>query len=157
MTEPLIVGGPPAPARWVLHPPTDPWGDGYVASMHVELHDRELDAAAGVELSWPPDGSETDLVLFLQRLADDWRGWTGERRWPGDPDTHGVTRSTSGSRPTPRSCASTSPRAGTTCGGFTGVPHYPWSERFALGDRSGSGGIPGTRISVASAGMIRTE
>jgi hypothetical protein len=81
VTGPLIVGGPPAPARWVLHPPTDPWGDGYVASLDVELHDRGLDAGAGVELSWPPDGSETDLVLFLQGLADDWRGWAGERRW----------------------------------------------------------------------------
>jgi hypothetical protein len=81
MSEPLIVWVPPSPASWVLHPPTDPWGHGYVAYMRIELHDRGLEAAGEVTLSWAPDDSETDLVLFLQGLADGWRGWTGERRW----------------------------------------------------------------------------
>jgi hypothetical protein len=81
MSEPLIIQTPPSPSVWMLHPPTDPWGDGYVAVMRVELHDSGLDACTEVDLSWPPDGTDQDLIIFLQSLVDDWRGWTGERKW----------------------------------------------------------------------------
>jgi hypothetical protein len=77
--EPLIIQAEPGPCCWVLHPPTDPWGDGYVAVMRVELHDEGLDAAADVKLSTPPAGREVDLVEYFRRLCDDWRGWQGEQ------------------------------------------------------------------------------
>jgi hypothetical protein len=81
MTESVTLQFAPSSAAWVLHPPTDPWGDGYVAVMTVELRDSGLDARKDVTLSWPPDGVDQDLVIFLQGLADDWRGWSGERTW----------------------------------------------------------------------------
>lgn len=81
MSDPLVVRCPPAEAAWVLHPPVDPWGDGYVAVMPVELHDEGLSARGEVKLSRPTQAEEPDLVAFLQGLADDWRGWDGERGW----------------------------------------------------------------------------
>ncbi|MFG3579031.1 DUF6228 family protein [Micromonospora chersina] len=80
-SDPLLVRYPPAEAAWVLHPPVDPWGDGYVAVMRVELHEDGLSARGEVKLSWPTQAEEPDLVAFLQGLADDWRGWNGERSW----------------------------------------------------------------------------
>ncbi|MFI7284727.1 DUF6228 family protein [Micromonospora chersina] len=81
MSDPLVVRYPPAEGTWVLHPPVDPWGDGYVAVMQVELYDDGLSARGEVKLSLPAQAEEPDLVAFLQGLTDDWRGWDGERRW----------------------------------------------------------------------------
>jgi hypothetical protein len=36
--------------------------------MRVELHDSGLDACTEVHLSWPPDGTDQDLILFFQSL-----------------------------------------------------------------------------------------
>ncbi|SCL64246.1 hypothetical protein GA0070604_5161 [Micromonospora eburnea] len=65
----------------MLHPPEDPRGDGYVAVMQVELYDQGLTAGRGIELAWLTHAQEPDLVDFFQQLADDWRGWDGERSW----------------------------------------------------------------------------
>lgn len=81
MTEPLIIAPGPDSGSWKLLPPIDPWSDGYVAVMRVELHDQGLDAFTDVDLSRPLDGTDFDLVAFLQGLADDWRGWHGERTY----------------------------------------------------------------------------
>jgi hypothetical protein len=81
MSEPLVIRAVPAPDAWVLYPPADPWGDGYVAVMRVELHGNGLRASTEVNLSLPGDGSEHDLIVFFQGLADDWRGWAGVRTW----------------------------------------------------------------------------
>ncbi|MBL6279770.1 hypothetical protein JMF97_26805 [Micromonospora fiedleri] len=81
MNAPLIIGYPPAGSTWVLHPPEDPWGEGYVVVMQVELHDQGLTARRGVDLAWPTHAQEPDLVIFFEQLADDWRGWEGERSW----------------------------------------------------------------------------
>ncbi|MGY0003916.1 DUF6228 family protein [Micromonospora sp. I033] len=81
MESPLVIRVPPAESAWILHPPADPWGDGYVAVMQVELHDDGLSARREVRLSWPTQAEEPDLVAFFAGLAGDWRGWDGERSW----------------------------------------------------------------------------
>lgn len=82
MNAPLIIRYPPAESTWVFHAPEDPWGEGYVAVMQVELYDEGLTARRDVELSLPYHApEEPDLVTFFQQLADDWRGWKGERSW----------------------------------------------------------------------------
>lgn len=81
MTEPLTLRFPPSPASWVIHPPTDPYGDGYVARVLMEIHDSGLDAYIDTTLSIPPADGGWDLALFVQGLADDWQGWSGERSW----------------------------------------------------------------------------
>ena len=62
----------------VLHRPTDPYGDGYVHLVQVELVDSGL-SARGV-CSLQGQGAE-DLAGFLVGLADAWRGWTGVKSW----------------------------------------------------------------------------
>lgn len=81
MNNPLVIRYPPAEGAWVLHPPADPWADGYVAVMQVELHDEGLSARREVKLSLPTQAEEPDLVAFFAGLDDDWRGWDGERSW----------------------------------------------------------------------------
>ncbi|GIG09034.1 DUF6228 family protein [Catellatospora coxensis] len=81
MSEPIDVHFPPSPAQWTLRAPVDPWGDGYVARVHVEIHDSGLRAETEAALSVPPDGGEWDLVAYVQGLADGWQGWSGPRTW----------------------------------------------------------------------------
>jgi len=80
MSEPLVLQYS-TPDMWILHPPTDPWGDGYVAVMRVELRGQGLNAGTDVDVPIPPEGADPDLIVFLQELARDWRGWPGEREW----------------------------------------------------------------------------
>lgn len=65
---------------WSLHPPVDPYGDGYIAHLRAELRDEGLYAKTIVTINRQADG-EGDLAAFLASLADDWRGWRGSRIW----------------------------------------------------------------------------
>ena len=51
------VGGPRRGTGCILHPPADPWGDGYVAVMPVELRGQGLNSSTDVDVSLPPEGS----------------------------------------------------------------------------------------------------
>lgn len=77
MPEPLVVRPGPG-GRWVLHPPRDPHGDGYVVAVRVELDDDGL--RADREVAFFARG-EPDLAAFVDGLAAAWAGWPGERRW----------------------------------------------------------------------------
>ena len=80
MEEPLIVEGD-GRQQWILHAPIDPYGDGYVARLHVELRDEGLQAQTTATIDGYPAGSAGDLAAFMQQLANDWRGWPGRRFW----------------------------------------------------------------------------
>ncbi|HEY8456034.1 MAG TPA: DUF6228 family protein [Actinopolymorphaceae bacterium] len=80
MREPLVLQYA-TPNAWILHPPTDPWGDGYVAVMRAELRGHGLHASTDVKVSLPSEDEDPDLLPFFQGLARDWRGWSGERAW----------------------------------------------------------------------------
>ena len=83
--------------RWVVYPPVDRDGDGYVYWIDVEVFDEGLSAAssATIEGSEPYDaanvasagdspGSVTRMIgvdEFMASLAAGWRGWSGVRRW----------------------------------------------------------------------------
>jgi hypothetical protein len=77
MDQPFVLHPIGTSCRWVLHPPTDPYGDGYIWVVHSEIYDDGMSAKTSVTLA----GEETDLGTFFQRLADDWRGWEGAREW----------------------------------------------------------------------------
>jgi hypothetical protein len=65
--------------EWIMHPPVDPYGDGYVRTADVEIRADGVTACTTATLSVEPGG--IDLAGFLAGLAADWRGWDGERRW----------------------------------------------------------------------------
>jgi hypothetical protein len=67
--------------RWSLYPPVDPYGDGYVARLRVEVLDDGLSAETTATIDRSTAGSADDLGTFLQQLADNWRGWPGNRVW----------------------------------------------------------------------------
>jgi Family of unknown function (DUF6228) len=64
--------------RWVVDQPLDPYGDGYVHHMLVEVSDDGISATSTATLEG--QGAE-NLVDFLVGLARDWQGWTGTRQW----------------------------------------------------------------------------
>jgi hypothetical protein len=67
----------PGGLRWVIEPPADPDGDGYVRTALVGIQANGLEARTIVTFSdgpWNP-------ARFFAELAADWRGWAGERRW----------------------------------------------------------------------------
>lgn len=80
MSEPFVLGDADA-KRWVIHPPRDPYGDGYVYKIAVELHDDGMTAATIADV----DGGVADLAMtlagFVEGLAAEWRGWDGIRTW----------------------------------------------------------------------------
>jgi hypothetical protein len=80
MADTLTLTYPPHSGSWVLHPPSDPYGDGYVLLMPVELHDDGLGARHTIDLDWPNAGPP-DLASYFKDLADHWRGWHGDRTW----------------------------------------------------------------------------
>lgn len=64
--------------RWTLGGPVDPYGDGYVHRVFVEVIDDGI-AASG----WATFEGQTPRTLrdFLTWLDQDWRGWPGTRTW----------------------------------------------------------------------------
>ncbi|GAA2594838.1 hypothetical protein GCM10010435_87320 [Winogradskya consettensis] len=80
MSEWFVLGRPDA-MRWVVHPPHDSYGDGYIFSAAMELHDEGLTATTVAQI----DGVSGDIAMllpaFVEKLAADWQGWEGVRRW----------------------------------------------------------------------------
>ena len=65
--------------EWIMHPPADPYEDGYVRTADVEIRADGVTACTTATLSVEPGG--IGLAGFLAGLAADWRGWDGKRRW----------------------------------------------------------------------------
>jgi hypothetical protein len=65
--------------EWIMHPPVDPYGDGYVRRADVEVRADGMAARSTATLSAVYE--KVDLAVFFAGLASDWRGWKGERRW----------------------------------------------------------------------------
>jgi hypothetical protein len=63
---------------WIVEPPTDPYGDGYVRKAHVELR---ADGLAAKTIATLHGHGVRDLASFFEDLATDWRGWAGKRDW----------------------------------------------------------------------------
>jgi hypothetical protein len=86
MTEPFVLRSADIQtgrdACWVVHPPQDPYGDGYVYEVATELSDSGMTAAtiANVEGVYVRPAI-LRLPAFLEVLAADWRGWSGVRSW----------------------------------------------------------------------------
>lgn len=78
MDEPFVLQPVGSSCRWVLHPPTDPYGDGYILALRSEIYDVGMWAETSATLVVD---EEVDLGGFFQRLADDRRGWDGAREW----------------------------------------------------------------------------
>ena len=58
--------------EWIMHPPVDPYRDGYVRTASVEIRADGVTACTTVTLSVEPGG--IDLAGFLAGLAAGWRG-----------------------------------------------------------------------------------
>ncbi|BCY05399.1 hypothetical protein L3i22_004870 [Actinoplanes sp. L3-i22] len=68
-------------ARWVVHPPQDPYGDGYVYTAETELHEAGLTATTIAKIDGAYAGISTTLSGFVAGLAAAWQGWDGTRTW----------------------------------------------------------------------------
>jgi hypothetical protein len=67
---------------------TDYHSSGYCT---VALDVPGLHAITGLEFTQSEHGgSEQDLCSLFERMAVDWRGWTGERVWNGTADAIGL-------------------------------------------------------------------
>ena len=67
----------PGGLKWVIEPPVDPYGDGYVRTARVSVQASGLEARTIATFSdgpWNP-------ARFFGELAADWRGWAGKRHW----------------------------------------------------------------------------
>jgi hypothetical protein len=80
MNEPFVLGEARA-ARWVVQPPQDPYGDGYVYTVATELHDDGMTAATIAKVDGIFADLATTLSGFTESLAADWQGWDGIRTW----------------------------------------------------------------------------
>lgn len=82
MSEPFVLHALHG-ARWVLHPPWDPYGDSYCYRAVAELHDDGMTATtnAGIDGGSVDGELLTTLAGFFRALAADWRGWDGVRTW----------------------------------------------------------------------------
>jgi hypothetical protein len=78
MDEPLSLRLPGESARMVVHPASDLYGNGYTRTFRIEIFDDGLSAVTDATATTFDDPS---LTTYLQRLADDWRGWPGLRKW----------------------------------------------------------------------------
>ncbi|MEV1315516.1 DUF6228 family protein [Micromonospora arborensis] len=81
MEEPFVLRPLETSCSWVLHPPTDPYGDGYIWAVRSEISDEGMTAETSATMAgrWAPENES--LGWFFQSLADDWRGWEGGREW----------------------------------------------------------------------------
>ncbi|MEU4419544.1 DUF6228 family protein [Actinoplanes sp. NPDC024001] len=80
MEESFVLGSAGG-ARWVVHPPQDPFGDGYVHTAETELYQGGLAAKTVAKLDGLYAAPATTLAGFVESLAGDWRGWEGVRTW----------------------------------------------------------------------------
>jgi hypothetical protein len=80
MKEPFVLSTADG-ARWVIHPPQDPYGDGYVYTAETELHEVGLTATTTTKIDGAYAGMSTTLSGFVEALAADWHGWDGTRTW----------------------------------------------------------------------------
>jgi hypothetical protein len=80
MKEPFVLGKAGA-AQWMLHPPQDPYGDGYVYTARTELHEDGLTAVTIATIDGPYADPAMALSGFVEGLAADWQGWDGFRTW----------------------------------------------------------------------------
>lgn len=81
MRQPYVLGRPGG-ARWVVHPPEDPYGDGYVCTVATELHEDGMTAVTVAKVDGRHTGPEViALPVFLDALAAGWEGWQGIRTW----------------------------------------------------------------------------
>jgi hypothetical protein len=79
MREPFVLGHADA-KRWVIHPPQNPYGDGYVYTIATQLYDDGMTTSTTAKIDGLFAGSQfTTLSAYVQALADDWRGWDGIR------------------------------------------------------------------------------
>jgi hypothetical protein len=67
--------------RWVLYPPVDPHGDGYLAHLRVEVDDDGLHAETTATIDGYAAGGTADFPVFVRGHANDWRGWRRSRVW----------------------------------------------------------------------------
>ena len=80
MSEPFVWGDANS-ERWVVHPPQDPYGDGYVYTVATELHTDGMAAATTAKIDGMFADLATTLPGFMESLAADWQGWNGTRTW----------------------------------------------------------------------------
>lgn len=70
----LVIAPEGLPQRWALGRPVDPYGDGHVHRVFVEVSDEGITASGWT--TFESKGPQT-LRDFLSWLGQDWRGWTG--------------------------------------------------------------------------------
>jgi hypothetical protein len=54
---------------WCMYPPVDPYGDGYVAHIRVQLMDDGLRAETTATIDGSPTGGASDLAGFVHRIS----------------------------------------------------------------------------------------
>jgi hypothetical protein len=77
VTQPFtleVLDGP----TWVIDPPVDPFGDGYIHQARVEIR---ADGLAAHTIATIDSATPQTLAEFFGQLDADWRGWDGERHW----------------------------------------------------------------------------
>lgn len=74
----FVIAPEGSPQRWTLGRPTDPYGDGYVHTVFVEVTDNGIAASGRATFEGRTPQTLRD---FLMRLAEDWQGWPGTRTW----------------------------------------------------------------------------
>jgi hypothetical protein len=77
VAQPFTLEAPDS-LTWVIDPPVDPCGDGYVRGARVEIRVDGLAAHAIANLD---SATPQTLAKFFSQLDADWRGWDGECRW----------------------------------------------------------------------------
>ncbi|MCG5444792.1 DUF6228 family protein [Micromonospora sp. NIE79] len=80
MSEPFVLQGQ-GDQLWLVHPPQDPYGDGFVYTIATELHELGMAASTVAKVDDLHASLGTTLPGFLERLAADWEGWGGTRTW----------------------------------------------------------------------------
>ncbi|MEV4277183.1 DUF6228 family protein [Actinoplanes xinjiangensis] len=80
MKESFVLGVADG-ACWIVHPPQDPYGDGYIFTVETEVYQAGLTARTIAKV----DGLFADVVTtlpgFVEGLAAGWRGWEGVLSW----------------------------------------------------------------------------
>jgi hypothetical protein len=74
----FVIAPAGSPARWVVHRPVDPYDDGYVHTVDVEISDEGISARGPATFEGRTPENLRDFLLALER---DWRGWPGTRSW----------------------------------------------------------------------------